>query len=155
MWYLNTTDESEPPSHAGSPKKYVVLHYPDGRLCFLLTNSGCFWLSAAFSWSNMSSTCWNWFFGFPEESHNRGLLSNPTIHTSLDEDWPLVVVVHFAHPTISSILCYCIASTVHQNLFLKTVFSLHFSRELHAQVWSSFFFFFFCLTYVELKHQSD
>ena len=154
MWYLNTADESEPHSHAGSSKKYVVLCYPDGRLYVF------YWLILdAFHWVLLSvglirsSTCWNWFFGFPEESHNRGLLSNPTIHTSLDEDWPLVVVVHFAHPTISSILCYCIASTVHQNLFLKTVFSLHFSRELHAQVWSSFFSF--CLTYVELKHQSD
>lgn len=137
MWYLNTTYESEPPSHAGSPKKYVVLHYPDGRLYVFYRL-----ILDAFHWVLLSvglirsSTCWNWFFGFPEESHNRGLLSNPTIHiSSLDEDWPLVVVVHFAHPTISSILRYCIASTVHQNLFLKTVFSLHFSRELHVQIW--------------------
>ena len=39
-----------------------------------------------------SSTCWNELFGFQEGAHNRGLPSNPAIHTSLslDEDWTLV-----------------------------------------------------------------
>ena len=52
-------DESELPSQAvtvlaWSSKKHAVLHYPDGRLCMhlLLTNSGRFSSSAAFSWSN-------------------------------------------------------------------------------------------------------
>ena len=54
---VNLVDESELPSQAvtvfaWSSKKHAVLHYPHGRLRFLLTNSGHFLLSAAFSWSN-------------------------------------------------------------------------------------------------------
>ena len=57
----NTADESELTSQnvmvfACSSKKHVVLPYPSGRLCFLLTNSGCFSLSVVFNWSE-SSTC--------------------------------------------------------------------------------------------------
>ena len=51
---VNTANESELPSlaiFAYSSKKHVVLHYSDGTLCFLLTNSGHFSSSAAFSWS--------------------------------------------------------------------------------------------------------
>ena len=32
---------------------------------------------------NGNRTCWNELSGFPEGAHNRGLLSNSTIHTSL------------------------------------------------------------------------
>ena len=94
-------------------------------MCFLLTNSGCFSLSAAFSWSN-----WEQYllesFAFPDGAHNRGLPSNPTIYTStsLDEDWPLVwlVVVHFPCPPISSVPHYCTVSTFHRlsQFVLKT-----------------------------------
>lgn len=141
-------------------QRNVVLCYPDGRLYAF------YWLILdVFHWMLLSvglirsSTCWNWFFGFPEESHNRGLLSNPTIHTSsLDEAWPLVVLVHFAHPTVFSILRYCIVSTVHQNLFLKTKVFSFISVEncicKYGQGCVFLFLFFFCLIYVELKHQS-
>ena len=53
---MNIAGESELPSQAVtivvcSSKKYAVLWYPDGRLCFLLSNSRHFLWSAAFSWS--------------------------------------------------------------------------------------------------------
>ena len=60
----------------------------------LLTNSKCFLLSAAISWSNWRGTYWNPSFGFPKGAHNRGHPSKPTIYKtspSLNEDWPLVV----------------------------------------------------------------
>ena len=51
---VNTEDESELLSQAvtvfaWSSKKHAFLSYPDGRLCFLLTNSRCFLLSDAFN----------------------------------------------------------------------------------------------------------
>ena len=54
---VSMADESELPSQAvtvfaWSLKKHAVLHYPNGRLCVLLLNSGHFFSSAAFSWSN-------------------------------------------------------------------------------------------------------
>ena len=97
--------------------------------CFLLTNSGCFSSSTAFSWSNWEQYLLK-LFGSLEGAHNTGLPSNPTIYTtspSLDEDRPLVclVVVHFACPTISSIPYYCTAPTFHcpSQFVLKTMFT--------------------------------
>ena len=77
-------------------------------MCFLLADSRCFLLSAAFSWSNWDQYLLEsviWFSGgslwFPSSS---------TIYTAspLDEDWPLV-----SCSTISSVLYYCIVSTFH------------------------------------------
>ena len=102
---------------------------------FLLTNSRHFLSNAAFSGSTGSSTCWNSLLGFPEGAHNRGLSSNPTIYTispSLDEDWPLMllVVVHFTCPMISSI-------SSHVTICFKNgLFSLCSSTESHAEIWS-------------------
>ena len=107
---------------------------------FLLTNSGHFSSSAAFSWSNGSG-------GFPEGVHNRGLPSNLTVYTtslSLVEDRPLVwlVVVHFTCPTISSIPHYCTVSTFHHpsQFVSKTIFSLRLSRESRVEIRSRRFF---------------
>ena len=50
-------------------------------VCFLLTNSGQFWV-IAFSWSKWEQDLLE-LSGFPEGAHNRGLLSNSTIYTSL------------------------------------------------------------------------
>ena len=88
-------------------------------MCFLLTNSGCFSSSAAFSWSSWEQYLLELIAWFSRGAHDRRLPSNPTIYTtspSLDEDQPLVwlVVVHFACPTISSIPQCCTVSTFHR-----------------------------------------
>ena len=106
---------------------------------FLLTNSGCFLSSAAFSWSNWEQHLLKLLFGFPEEAHNRGLFSSPTMYIispSLDdESQPLVV--HFTYPMISIIPHYYRVSTFHHSskFVLKTE-CLHVSRECHAEIWS-------------------
>ena len=70
---------------------------------------------------------------------------------SLDEDWPLVwlVVGHLTCPTISSVPHYWTVCTFHcPSEFVLKVEHLRLSRELHAEMWSRrFFFFFFCLTW--------
>ena len=48
---------------------------------FLLTNSGCFSSSAAFSWSNWEQYSLD-LLGFPEGARNRGLPSNTTVYTT-------------------------------------------------------------------------
>ena len=163
---MNTADELELPNQAvtvfaWSSKKHAVLRYPDGRLCvFLLTNSGRFSSSAAFSWSNWEQYLLELMFGFPERAHNRGLPSNPTIYTtspSLDEDWPLVwlVVVHFACPTISSIPHCCTVSTFHRpSQFILNTERFHYV-SVENRMWKYGQEGFFHLTYVEPKHQSD
>ena len=84
---------------------------------FLLTNSGRFSSSAAFSWFNWEQYLLELIFWFLEGAHGRGLCSSPTIYTSpsLGEDRPLLwlMAVHFACPTISSIPHYCTVSTFH------------------------------------------
>ena len=100
-------------------RKHAVLYYSCGRLSIF-----CWLIPEAFHWVLLSvgligsSTCWNQSFGFPEEAHNRGLSSNPTINTtspSLVEDQTLVwmLVVHFACSTISFAPRYCKVSTFH------------------------------------------
>ena len=89
---------------------------------FLLTNSGCFSSSAAFSWSK-----WEQYLdllGFPEGAHNKELLSNPTIYKrspSLDEDRSLVwlVLVHLVVPCYLPfhIIVQYSLFIVHHNLF--------------------------------------
>ena len=60
----------------------------------------------------IGSICWNKLFSVLEETHNRGLPSNPNIYTtshSVGENWPLVrlAIVHFICPVISSIPQSC------------------------------------------------
>ena len=109
---------------------------------FLLTNSGCFSSSAAFSWSNWEQHLLD-LLGFPEGVHNRELPSNPTIYTrspSLDEDRSLMwlVPVHFACPVIfHSTLLYSIHFSLPITICFKNgTFSLHLSREFHVEIGS-------------------
>ena len=115
---------------------------------FLLTNSGCFLLSAAFSWSNWEQYLLELIVWFSGGAHNRGLPSNPTIYTtspSLDEDQPLLwlVMVYFACPTISSVPHYCTVSTFHcpSQFVLKTEHFHYVSVEKHMQKYSQEGFF--------------
>ena len=117
---------------------------------FLLTNSGCFSSSAAFSWSNWEQHLLD-LLGFPEGVHNRELPSNPTIYTrspSLDEDRSLMwlVPVHFACPVIfHSTLLYSIHFSLPITICFKNgTFSLHFSKDSHVEIQSRRFFR-FCL----------
>ena len=127
---------------------------------FLLTNSIRFSLTATFSWSNWEQYLLELILWFLEGAHNRGHPSNPTIYTtspSLDEDRPLLwlVVVHFACPTISSVPhCYTVSTFHHPSQFvLKTECFHYVSVENHMRKHAQEEFF--CLTYVEPKHQSD
>ena len=126
---------------------------------FLLTNSGCFSSSAAFSWSK-----WEQYLdllGFPEGAHNKELLSNPTIYKrspSLDEDRSLVwlVLVHLVVP-LSSIPHYCTVFTFHcpSQFVLKMEHFHYILVKTHMWKFSQGGFFrFFFLTYVE-SNQSD
>ena len=86
---------------------------------FLLTNSGCFSSSAAFSWSNWEQYLLELIVWFSGGAHDRELLSDPTIHTtspSLNVNQPLVwlVVVHFTCPMISSVPHYSTVSNFHR-----------------------------------------
>ena len=100
---------------------------------FLLTNSGCFLSSAASSWSNWEQYLLKLSFGFPEEAHNKGLFSSPSMYIispSLDDE-PPPLVVHFTYPKISPIPHYYIVSTSHHssNFVLKTECLLYISVE--------------------------
>ena len=129
---------------------------------FLLTNSGCFSSSAAFSWSNWEQYSLD-LLGFPEGAHNRELPSNPTIYTrspSLDEDQSLMWLVpaHFACPLLSSIPHYCTVFTFHcpSQFVLKMEHFHYILVKTHMWKFSQGgFFVFVCLTYVDPKHQSD
>ena len=112
-----------------------------GRIMrFLLTNSGCFSSSAAFSWSNwekyLELTVW-----FPEEAHNRGLHSNPTIYTASLFGWkPAFGVVgggsfYFLHDLLHFTLLYSIHFSSPVTIYFNNgMFSLCLSRELHAEI---------------------
>ena len=125
----------------------VILMY----MCFLLTNSGRFLLSAAFSWSNWEQYLLELIVWFSEGVHNRGLPSNPTIYTtslSLNRDLSLVllVVVHFTWPTIFSILHYCTVSTFHHlSQFVLKMEDITFKWRITCRntVKKVVFFFFF------------
>ena len=107
IWQTNQIfqfDDQFLTSFAWSLKKHVGLHHPDEMLyvffCWLILDALCQGLLSA---GLIGSICWNKLFSFLEETHNRGLLSNPTIYTtshSLDKNWPLVwlVIVHFTLP---------------------------------------------------------
>ena len=107
---------------------------------FLLTNSGCFLSSAAFSWSNwekyLELTVW-----FPEEAHNRGLHSNPTIYTASLFGWrPAFGVVgggsfYFLHDLLHFTLLYSIHFSSPVTIYFNNgMFSLCLSREWHAEI---------------------
>ena len=122
---------------------WPCVSYPDGRLCIscwlILDTSSRVLLLVGLTGS---SSCWNRSFGFPEGAHNRGLPSNPTIHTTspLDEDQSLVwlVVVHFACPMISCLPHYCKLSTFHcpSQFIFKMEHFLWLSREPCAEIQS-------------------
>ena len=117
---------------------------------FLLTNSGCFSPSAAFSWSNWEQYLLELIFGFLEGARNRGLPSNPTIYTtspSLADNRPLawLLVVHSACPMIAPIPHYCTATTFHRpsQFVLKMEHFCYVSvdfRESHVEIRSRRFF---------------
>ena len=142
---VNTVDESELPSQAvtvfaWSSKKHVLLHYPDGRLCVLLTNSRSFSSSAAFSWSN-----WEQYLlelvnhlVFWKELINRGLPSNPTIYTT-SHSLAFGVVgggsFRLPHNLFCSTLLYSIHFSLPVTTCLKTgTISLRLRRETHAEI---------------------
>ena len=83
---------------------------------------------------------------FSRMAHNRGLPSNPTIHTtssSLNEDRFSVWLVHFPCSTISSIPYYCTVYTFitcHDLFFKSGMVSLSFSRKLHMEIQARRFF---------------
>ena len=139
------------PGHQRHMQSYIILKEDYA----FLTNSRCFSLSAAFSWSNWEQYLLEWKIWLSRGSHNRGLHSNLTIYTtssSLDEDWPLVcfMVVHFICSMNSSIPHYCTVSTFHcpsQFVWKNGTFSLHFSRESHAKIrFQRFFWLTLCGT---------
>ena len=97
------------------------------------------------------SICWNKLRSFLEETHNRGLPSNPIMYTtshSLDESWPLVwlVIVHLPYDLFHTTLLY--STTFH---CLSQFF--HYIEENCWGIWSRRSIF--CLIYVEPKYQSD
>ena len=108
---------------AWSSRKHEILCYPDGRLCFLLTNSRKLLSIAAFSWSD-----WEWYlleliFDFLEGARNRGFTSNHPICTtspSLDESQSLIrlMVFHFVCP---SLLCSTLLYSIHFSLPITIV----------------------------------
>ena len=121
---------------------------------FTLTNSGCFLLSGVFSWSNWGHLGINHLVFWKE------FPSNPIVYAtspSLYEEQSLVwfMVIHFTCPMVSSVPHYVqypqysLPITI---CFKNETFSLHFSRESHAKIWSRRFFH---LTYVEHKHQRN
>ena len=117
IWQTNQIfqyDDQFLTSFARSLKKHMVLHYPDERLCVFF----CWLILDALCQVLLSvgligrSICWNKLFSVLEETHNRGLPSNPNIYTtshSVGENWPLVrlAIVHFICPVISSIPQSC------------------------------------------------
>ena len=112
---------------------------------FLLTNSGCFLSSAAFSWSNWEQYLLKLLFGFPKEAHNRGLFTSPTMYIippSLD-DKPQPLVVHFTYPMISLIPHYYTVPTFHHlsKLVLKSECLLYISVENLTQKYGQEGFF--------------
>ena len=111
-------------SHLSCTSFYLVIKKAGGFalswwdiIHFLLTNSSCLLLSAAFSWSNCRSTWINNHLVFWKEFIIENSLPVPpyTLSPSLDEHQPLVclLVVHFAGPMGSSIPHYCTESTFH------------------------------------------
>ena len=80
------------------------------RVSFLLISSGCSSHRAAFSWSNREECLLEVTLWSSRWSHNRGLPSTPSIHTSPSLVW--LVVVRFTCPQISSVH-YCTVSFHH------------------------------------------
>ena len=155
---LNMADALEYPSQAmtvfpRSSKKHATLCYPDGRLCFLWTNSRCFSSNAAFSRSNWAVLIRINCLVFQKKLIKRGLPPNSTINTAsppLDEDQPLVwfIQVHSPHNLFCSTLLYSIHFTARHNLFLKTEQFHYVSVEYHMQKYGQESF---SATYVEPK----
>lgn len=165
---MNIVDESElslaVTAFVWSSKKHSSFHYPDGRLhvfCWLIPDTFSWVL--LFRWPNCEQLL-EQLCGFLEGTHNRELPSNPTVHTLsvVDEDWILVwlVVVYFTCPLISSTVHYCTVSMLSYIIVLKTEHFVTFNENWmeNAERWSRrlfFFFFLFCLTYMEPKHHSN
>ena len=134
--------------------------YPDGRLhvfCWLIPGAFRRVLLSVTGLTG-NSTCWNESFGFPEGAHNRDLPSNSTIHTtSLSLEKTSLGVVSGSSCHLPLIFCFILLYHIYFSwpttiYFKSRMFSLHFSRELHARKQSRSFFH---LTYVEPKHQNN
>ena len=128
QYLVNIADESQLPIWAvtafvQSLKSVSLVESWWKIIHFLLTYSGCFLLTAPFSWSNWeqyvlalligNSMCWYCWAFWKKLTTGDFVPIPPSL--SLDEDWPLLwlVVVHLACPTISSVPHYCIVSTFH------------------------------------------
>ena len=163
---VNMANESELPSQAVTVFALVIkemchLVFSQWKIKnFLLSNSRYFLLYDAFSWSNWEQCLLELIYDFPEEAHNRGLPSNLTIYTvslSLDEDQSLMWLV---------VGLFCLPHNIfHSTLLISNHFSPPiricfkngaFLLNLNSHMWKygqeGFFFF---LTYVAPKHQSN
>ena len=104
-------NESDLPSHtvtafAWSSKKHTISQDPDGKLCIFcwLILDACSRVLPSIDL--IGSGAGTNYLVFMEETHNKGLSSNPTIYITslfLDKDWPLVwlVVVHFTEKAMA------------------------------------------------------
>ena len=151
MWCLvNSGDESELPSQAitvfaWSSKIHAVLCYPGGRLWnFLLTNSRCFSLSAAFSWSKWEGYLleFNSLVFCKELIIEDSLLIAPYIQPHILWIKTAFGVVaggsfQLPHDPFLSTLLYSIHfSSPITVCFKNGTFSLHLSREFHVEIGS-------------------
>lgn len=150
---LVNINESELPSQAVTVfllviKEMCCVVFSNGRLktfCWIIPSTFCCMMPSAGSIG--SNACFE-YCDFPEEAHNRGLLSNLTIYTvslSLDEDQSLMwlVVGLFACPTISSIPHYWSVTTFHhpsEFVFKNGAFSLNLNWVTCGNMVRRFFF---------------
>ena len=157
---VSTTDESELPSQGNS---FCLVIKETCRLAlswwkimrFLLTNSGRFSSSAAFSGSNWEQYL-SELFGFPEGAH---IIEDSHIHNITFPGWrPAFGVVgggsfQLPRSLFLSILLYSIHFHRLSQFVLKTECFHYVSVE--NRMWKYGQEGFFRLTYVEPKHQSD
>ena len=151
MWCLvNVGDESELPSQAitvfaWSSKIHAVLCYPGGRLWnFLLTNSRCFSLSAAFSWSKWEGYLleFNSLVFCKELITEDSLLISPYIQPHIlwiKTAFGVVGGGSFCLPHdlfCSTLLCNIYFSSAVTICFKNGTFSLYLSREFHVEIGS-------------------
>ena len=125
LWQFLTCHQRNMWSYITLMEDYVIL----------LTNSKCFLLSAAISWSNWRGTYWNSSFGFPKGAYNRGLPSKPTIYKNhllwMKTGLWCLVVVHFACPMIF-FLFHIIMQCPPQFVLKVKCFWCILSRELYV-----------------------
>ena len=123
---------------------------------FLLTNSGCFSSSAAFSLSRAVLVGVNHLV-FLKELLIEDSLSIPPytqrhllwVKTGLWCVWWWLILLasQLLHSTLLFSIHFSLPVTIN---FTNRMFSLHLSRESHVEIWLRRYFF----TYMEPKHQS-